>query len=314
MKKNLVYLLLLAHSVFSYNSNVSAQNLVPNPSFEDISQCPFGVNQFNLANQWFVSSGTPDLFNGCSNNFLGVPVNVRGHQDAVEGIGYAGIITYVINDSNYREIIGTTLIQSMIVGQKYYISLFVSLSDTNILSCVTNNFGVRFSNQLYTISNPIPIDNNSSIFSNQLISNQEIWTVIRGSFVADSSYLHLYLGNLFDDINTDTTNCELPNSYISYYYLDQICVSTDSLDCVLYTAIHTSNTTINNFGYITVNHDEINIHPRFLNTHYEYEIVNLYGQAVIMKNYNSSNDISISEISTGYPSDQPRIVKAIIVV
>ncbi|MBK7390076.1 MAG: hypothetical protein IPI23_13700 [Bacteroidetes bacterium] len=39
-----------------------AQNLVPNPSFEDTINCPFSVNQFAYCDHWNKYRETPDYF------------------------------------------------------------------------------------------------------------------------------------------------------------------------------------------------------------------------------------------------------------
>jgi hypothetical protein len=218
---------------------VEAQNLVPNPSFENLIQCPFTVGQLNFASDWFIAGGTPDLFSGCTgSNLLGVPSNARGHQDALHGQTYGFTINYSLVNANYREIIGVQINQPLIIGQKYFYSFFVSLADTIVISCSSNNFGIKFSNTLYDIATPIVIDNNPHSFFSTIISNKDIWTVVRGSFVSDSAYSFMYLGNFFDDINTDTLSC-YPNSFYSGYFIDQICLSPDSLSCELYT--HNSN-------------------------------------------------------------------------
>ena len=54
------------------------------------------------------------------------------------------------------------------------------------------------------------------------------WTKISGSFIADSAYSYVMLGNFFDDNHTDTLNLQ-QFPYAAYYFFDDICVSTDSL-------------------------------------------------------------------------------------
>ncbi len=45
--------------------------------------------------------------------------------------------------------------------------------------------------------------------------------------MADSTYDYLMVGNFFNDFNTDTAQC----ADIGYYFVDLLCVSTDSLMC-----------------------------------------------------------------------------------
>src|SRR6516162_361034 len=84
-----------------------AQNLVPNPSFEQYYECPGSYNPQgstrNFAPGWVSpTQGTPDLFNRCSFGNAGVPHNWAGMAHAHKGYGYSGIYAYISNN-NYRE-------------------------------------------------------------------------------------------------------------------------------------------------------------------------------------------------------------------
>ena len=84
----------------------SSQNLVPNNSFESISNCPLTQSQINLAYSWIGYGGTPDLFNSCflNDNGVGVPKNLTGYQTPRTGNGYAGIYTYGYNIREYIQV------------------------------------------------------------------------------------------------------------------------------------------------------------------------------------------------------------------
>lgn len=91
MKMLLLYirsmkLLRLSTLIFLFSVCGYAQNLVPNPSFEDTLQCPNG--DFNNIKFWInPTSATPDIFNSCSTDgFTGVPVNYFGNQSASMGL------------------------------------------------------------------------------------------------------------------------------------------------------------------------------------------------------------------------------------
>jgi hypothetical protein len=57
------------------------------------------------------------------------------------------------------------------------------------------------------------------------------WIKLSGSFIADSSYSRLVIGNFFDEIQTDTLIFGGPpfGGSLSYYYIDDVCVTTDSI-------------------------------------------------------------------------------------
>jgi hypothetical protein len=76
----------------------------------------------------------------------------------------------------------------------------------------------------------LPNINFSHVNETSVISEYENWIRISGSFIADSAYTYVVLGNFYDDIYTDTLN--LPFSIVSqraYSCIDDVCVSLDSL-------------------------------------------------------------------------------------
>ncbi|HLG33257.1 MAG TPA: T9SS type A sorting domain-containing protein [Bacteroidia bacterium] len=209
-----------------------AQNLVPNPSFEDTVACPTSADQINRAAGWSSYRGTPDYFHSCNNGNFGVPSNYWGFQFARTGIAYAGFATF-LSTAEFREYIGIQLTQPLTIGQQYFVSFFVSWGDYGgpYYRVATNNIGINLSTLPFSASgNPLPIDNNSLVYTSSIISDSINWTKISGSFVADSSYNFFSIGNFFVDSLTSHTSLDtLPA--IAYYYVDDICLSTDSLLC-----------------------------------------------------------------------------------
>ncbi|OPZ97807.1 MAG: hypothetical protein BWY70_01395 [Bacteroidetes bacterium ADurb.Bin408] len=214
--------------------HISAQNLVPNPSFEDTTGtgCPDGFFQATLPNGWSSYWNTPDYFNSCSptNGFSSVPNNGWGHQLAATGNAYSGAWAYQTLQPNTREYIGRQLSTSMIIGKKYYANFKVNVAELS--NCGINKIGVLFSTVPFTgNSSPAHVINFSQIYSNDIITDTANWTSISGSFVADSSYQYIIIGNFFSDTNTDTILTGPPKTfgYGVYYFIDDIYVGTDSL-------------------------------------------------------------------------------------
>lgn len=231
---------LLLIIILLYRITADAQtNLVPNPGFENIAQCPTLLGQIHLANGWFSANGTPDLFHSCTmSNVLGVPANGLGYQNAVDGNGYGHFYSYSYNNPNYREIPAIQLTSTLQIGMKYYISFFVSKTDTSSFKCSTNGIGIKLSKFKFdSVANAL-IDNMPLFYYQGIISNTYAWTAVSGSVVADSNYSYLYIGNFFDDFNTDTLGCLYGNNgHSATYYLDQVCLSTDSLFCTQFVGI-----------------------------------------------------------------------------
>jgi hypothetical protein len=209
-------------------TKASAQNLVPNPSFENFILCTGSPDNIYYLADWFTcNNASPDYFNSCSNpSDVGVPENIAGYQVPVNGQAYTGIISYGA-DVLYREIIGVELQSPLVVGEKYFISGYFSKGDSTSWSdCSSNNLGFQFSNVGYDVSNQVPIDNRSVLKFDSILFNSSTWTRLTGSFVADSAYQYLMVGNFYDDQHTLFV-CGDGVPY-AYYFIDAICVSSDS--------------------------------------------------------------------------------------
>ena len=213
------------------------QNLVPNPSFEDTASCPDNFGQVSRSFGWSSFGNTPDFFYSCSpDSTVGVPDNNLGHQFPETGNGYCGFLTYLPTD-NYREYIGTQLIMRLEVGVKYYVSFSVSRANIQGYNAASNKMGILFSTVPYSEYVPAPVNNFDHIHSNAMVLDSVNWTRVSGSFIADSAYKYAIAGNFYDYVHTSTSS----TSMYSYYYIDDICVSRDSLPCFGINAIFENN-------------------------------------------------------------------------
>jgi hypothetical protein len=233
--------LLLASAMLIWMGEVKAQNLVPNPSFEIYSNCPTNYNQLtgNTGN-WFANPiFTPDYFNSCepNSNFNGnmnpgVPHNLFGFQHASSGNGYAGFVAYSYDVPETREFISTQLNSSLSIGTKYFVSFKVNLAWEPSLpvSNACNNIGIRFTVENLQSSWPFQ-PNIAQIYSTNIINDTLGWTTISGSFIATDTSRYITIGNLFEDALTQVQSLNQPGVGAAYYFLDDVCVSSDSLTC-----------------------------------------------------------------------------------
>lgn len=208
--------------------------MVLNPSFEIYSSCPSNIGQINKATGWSSFANTPDYFNACGGPGFSIPSNAFGYQNAASGNAYAGFGNYMseaLYPGNYREYIGGTLSSPLLVAVKYYISFKVSLSLNSLIPSTgaSNKMGVNFSTVPYNTSNPAQLVNSAAIFSQSIIADSIGWVRVLGSFVSDSAYQHIIIGNFFANTLTDTLILTNDTVCASYYYLEDVCVSTDSL-------------------------------------------------------------------------------------
>ena len=229
MKKIWKYFLMLI------SMNVNAQNLVPNPSFEDTVSCPDLLTQINKATGWMSFSKTPDYFNSCSPGNAQVPVsvphNIWGDQSAFSGNGYVGLVAYKAGATNGREYVGAQLIEPLVIGQRYYVAFFVSSAfgylQNQFPSSACNNLGAKFTTTIHSEADPLYPNNFAQVSDTSIIADTINWVKISGSFIADSNYNFISIGNFFDDFHTSTTLMgNLLND--AYYYVDNIILTTDS--------------------------------------------------------------------------------------
>ena len=218
---------------------VRSQNLVPNHSFENITQCPSSPNQIYFALPWFqpciyygntTNSSSSDIFNTCDlSNTLGVPNNALGYQFARTGQGYAGLYGYS-DIYNYREYLEVQLDSTFIANHHYCVEFYVSLA--NLSGIAVSNMGVYFSADslldttfYHAIDYVIPQIENPS---GNMLSDTANWMLISGTYVANGGEKFMTIGNFHNPQNThaDTLYGQYTNG-TAYYYVDDVSV----IDC-----------------------------------------------------------------------------------
>jgi hypothetical protein len=234
LKCKVPYLLLLLLPNITFG-----QNLVPNPSFEDFTECPDSALELDIegAYPWTSFRQTPDFFHPCDEtlNMSSPWSSTYGYGVPFHGVGKGGFIG--VGGSFNREILGVELNEQLIIGESYYVSFFIMRTfggwgHANC-DCASNNIGLKFTTQSYSISETVPIDNFAHILHEEVLSDSTNWTEVSGWFVADSSYTHLAIGTFFTN---EFITVENYNNYVAglpktYYFVDAVCVSTNPLDC-----------------------------------------------------------------------------------
>ncbi|MBK6983566.1 MAG: T9SS type A sorting domain-containing protein [Bacteroidetes bacterium] len=279
----------------------NAQNLVPNPSFEDTLGCPQVYPDLDTKCKFWKSFRvTPDYINNCS-SVCGY-YNQAGYQQPNSGEAYAGFATYQTTIPDSREHIGVQLTTSLTIGTKYYISFYVSSAFNVQVNVATNKTGALLTTYDYTDnSGSIPLQNTCTFKTDSIIKDTVSWLKITGSFVADSAYQYLIIGNFFDDNNTDTLH--LPDLgfgyYVSYYYLDDVCLTTDSLYAATWTGLHESILQ-NSFNIFPNPANEV-VHLQSSQKIDYIEIYNPLGQRMYSKEISGlfNTEVSINDIPSG---------------
>lgn len=231
---------------------VHAQNLVPNWSFEEISECPVYLGEVEKATGWLIFRGNEscDLFHTCGvPPDTSVPGNSLGFQWPASGNAYAGIITYSASEPwpyVAREYFGIELGQPLSIGQQYHCTFKVSRAPENSFPFspggsryACNSMGLLFSTDYFFQNDLEPAPGYAHVRSEQVVEDSLNWTTISGSFFADSAYRYVVVGNFFNDEETEAIVAN-PDGYwnLAYYYVDDVCVSPDPLYCALLSGVH----------------------------------------------------------------------------
>lgn len=240
---------------FLYSCRAAAQNLVPNPSFEDYNGCPANglaphypqivqspaYSSFPAVKAWVspTINGSPDYYNGCApmNAFTNVPNAIFGYQQARTGQAYMGMYIcyqYSNGGSDYREYIGCKLKNPLIAGNKYLVSFHISSSSgfsSGYNYVATDQLGVKLSKS--KIDSPKNIRGiNPQLINptgNYLIDSIN-WMLVAGTFVATGGEEWLTIGNFTYSLPPPTRILVYPavedpsKMLMQYVYIDDVCV------------------------------------------------------------------------------------------
>jgi gliding motility-associated-like protein len=208
-------------------------NLVPNPSFEEYTQCPNDLGQIDFAYPWtepnqYISK-TSDYYNKCSNSIF---MTFCNHIHARTGIGFSGIYFYSKPDFNspyYYEYIEVKLKNKLRKTKRYCSSLYVILN-YKLSQVGVDGIGLYFSDTYIYQDNimpPLPriiADPQISNIGNVIIDSIS-WTKVSGSFVSNNDELYLTIGNFFNGDSVNFISFYQSTPYpTSYYFIDDVSV------------------------------------------------------------------------------------------
>ena len=292
MLKTPLYFFLFLLLPFSLFGQV---NLVPNPGFESYSSCPNNWDQLSFADNWQVYKGTPDYYNSCGAvDSFDIPHNLMGTQNAASGNAYCGMILYDKSNFGLDEMVGTSLTQPLTIGTKYFISFKVVWKYNNPYSicCSNDKIGIKLSMISFNVANPPPQNNFAHVYSSTIISDTSNWTRISGSVIADSAYSYLMIGNFFDSLNV-SVNDQFPTGYYSYYFLDDICISTDS--------IYASNFSTS-IPYYSPNENNILVYPNPVEDYFNISVSPCHNYDLVI--YNSIGQIVFQQKNVSFTTNR----------
>ena len=222
-----------------------SQNLVPNPGFEETDTCTFGLG-LGALHHWYSAYYTPDHLQSCQpyGTANGLPMNQFTYQQPFEGNSCAGIFTYDGSSGNeWREWLMVHLLDTLVPGQTYYCSFLANAAfggnAMTLNRLASNHLGMLFTtyNRQWTWGDSDPAALNlAHVEYPQILSDTVDWTLVSGSFLADSAYTYVMIGNFFSNALTDTLHfiSAVPAwAMYSYALVDAVCVSPNPDGCGL---------------------------------------------------------------------------------
>ena len=224
-------------TLFTISSGM-AQNLVPNPSFEDYTDTYCGIvgssgfdltiidwqNPTSGAPQVFFSNIEDSCFNFQPNTTYSGPLGIKGNQTPRMGSVMAGVWLYTVQDLNQRQYIQAELTSPMEVGKTYVVEFHISLAD--FMEYSIDKVGAHLSTSAISSSRGSNLNYTPQIAANGFVDETTEWVVIGDTIVATEAYTHITIGNFYDDDATNTQANPLAtfdvSTYGAYYFIDDV--------------------------------------------------------------------------------------------
>lgn len=213
----------------------AAQNLVPNPGFEQYKRCPYSFStnpsDFGPTGWSSATTGTPDYYNRCSIGDNGVPHNWAGVSHSHSGSAYAGI--YAWNNrtkGDYREYIQCKLKELLKAKQNYLIQFYYRLSSYSVYA--TDRVGLALSDSVVwrnedgLLKIPTVL---SEVKKLETLTNA--WHLASAEITAKGGEQFLVIGNFHSNDSTKSMKIDYREGKSpmlagsAYYYIDDVSVT-----------------------------------------------------------------------------------------
>lgn len=229
-----------------------AQNLVPNGDFEQRRDSVPMPDSWLIGNEnindfifdWYTPIGTTtDIHHTDSSDcWACMPNGGEGNIHPHSGSVCIGFINHSLGSGcsprPWHEYVSTELMEPLTPGNLYCVEFWVALAGKSLFA--TNNIGALFTTGDMKRNDCEPVLRRPQVNHTEIIARQGEWVLISASFLADSAYTHITIGNFFEDSATkiitlneehlvqadESTEYVVPSgkSTYAYYYLDDISV------------------------------------------------------------------------------------------
>ncbi|MHA7058222.1 OmpA family protein [Aquimarina sp. M1] len=211
--------------VIGVSQHIYAQNLIPNPSFENtnaaVKKLKHEMRNFGVIADWKSLTNTPDAhhpavsevsFAHKAPGFL----NQFGPQEPRTGASKVGLY---ITSNNTKESIVAKLVSPLKAGKYYYFHMYVSLGEGRVSNSCTSSIGSYFTARVPRITETSTYK--LHIESSEMICDTKQWTKVCGVYRARGTEKYISLGYFSDNPNGKSLRSGSTFSD-AYYYIDDV--------------------------------------------------------------------------------------------
>jgi hypothetical protein len=287
----LKFIFLLCFGLSNPSSKVFCQNLVLNPSFENLIQCPEFPGSIDFAENWTSpNTGSSNILGLCNSS---QPNSNFGFQHPHQGENYSGIFVFEAND--YKEYIQGEFSQPLKSNTNYKVKYFVSLADS-ISTISIRTFGFYTSNEQIHTSDYFHLPFTPQIIADPTGSSMvKEWIPMEGTFVAKGGEKYLTIGNFSPDSLSDTTAVNEINNpalfyRLSYFFIDDVSVEEIKSELDLNMVSITNSLTSDFFSikYLTNNRPQLRV-----------QLLDGVGRLIKELSISENINITVDDLSTG---------------
>lgn len=221
-----------------------AQNLVPNPSFEEKDGTLRRTGQVHKAKSWVPGTGADaDLFTTeDDDDEIGAPETYKGRCKPRTGDRFAGIRVFSYRNEEPRSYISARLPEKMSEGVLYCVQFYMRLSPLSKFS--VNKVGAYLSKKDISTT-----EEKSLIFDAQVMhpkkkihKNTRLWKPVCSAYKAKGGEEYITLGSFVENENMENEKMRQPRRYDksqvyeAFYWVDDVSIKAidDRTGCGCY--------------------------------------------------------------------------------
>lgn len=239
-----LFLLLFFFISVEGGSAQSAENLVPNPSFEEKDGTLRREGQVHKAKGWVPGNGADaDLFTTeDDDDEIGAPETYRGRCKPKHGSRFAGIRVYSYRGEEPRSYISTRMPEELSEGVIYCVKFHIRLSPLSKFA--VNKVGAYLSKKDVSTTEEKSLIYDAQVMhpKKKIHGNTRLWKPVCSAYEAKGGEEYLTIGTFVENDKMETEKKRRPRrydksqTYDSYYWVDDVSIEAvdDRTQCQCY--------------------------------------------------------------------------------